>query len=487
MDKSKTSNLSSQIGSGLIWNFMERGGAQTITLVVQLILARLLTAEDYGILGILNVFISLSSTFVNNGLGNAVIQKKNSDEKDFNTVFHFQLWCSILFVGVLFLIAPGVESYYLISDLALYLRIMSMSLLLDAMYTMQMVKLKVTMQFKKRFWANTAGVVVQSVVGIALAWKGYGVWSLIVSQISHKLVLMLVLMFTVRWFPKLQFSFVRLKQLFGYSWKLFVGWMIGSLHQDIYVFVIGKFFSVETLGYYNRGSNLPQTITRILNETTSNVMFPALAKVQDDAEAFKLNMRRMMSLLCFLIWPVTAGLAAISESFVMLVLTEKWAASIPMMQLFAVAYGFNVISTTNMQAFNAIGRSDVFMKLEIIKRTLSIGLLLIAAFWLRNIYAVIGVIVLMGLFSVCYNAIVNNKMLGYSYREQVSDMIPPAVLAAVMYAVTYSLNYLPVGYLFKLILQIATGIGVYFALARIFRIAAMENAWRMAKTFVKRR
>lgn len=480
-------SLNKQIGSGLVWNFLERGGMQIINFLVQLVLARLLTPEDYGILAILSVFISLSSTFVNNGLSNAVIQKKNSDSKDFNTVFYFQLAVSAFFVALLFLLAPWVSRYYENPDLTLYLRVMSLTLLIDALYAMQMAKLKITMQFKKRFFANVAGIFVQAAVGIGMALAGCGIWSLIASQLAQKLVLMLMLTALIRWFPRAEFSFARLGQLFGYSWKLFVGWLIGTIHQDIYAFIIGKYFSTATLGYYNRASNLPQTVTKTVNETVSNVMFPALSKLQDDAEAFKKNTRRMMSLTCFLIWPITAGIAAVSESFVMVILTEKWAASIPMMQLFALAYGFNVISTANMQPFNALGRSDIFMKLEMVKRSVSVALLLVAAIWIGNIFAVIGVIAIMGLFSVCYNAVVNCRLLGYTLREQLTDMAPPFVLSAVMFVAVYAISFLPLSYTAMLILQILLGVTLYFGLAAAFRLPAMKAAVDLIKSFLKRR
>ena len=303
----------------------------------------------------------------------------------------------------------------------------------------------------------------------------------------QKVVLLLVLVILVRWFPRIEFSFARLKRLFGYSWKLFVGWLIGTVHQDVYAFIIGKYFSTGILGYYNRASNLPQTITKTVNESVSNVMFPALSKLQDDRNEFKQNTRRMMSLLCFFIWPVTLGIAAISKSFVMVVLTEKWAASIPMMQLFSLAYGFNVISTANMQPYNAIGRSDIFMKLEMVKRTVSIVLLLFAAIWIGNIYAVIGAITVMGFFSVCFNTVINSKLLNYDFKEQVSDMLPPFVISLVMFAVVFSLSLLNIPYTVMLIVQILLGVVVYFGLAILFRVPSMVFAVEVVKKYIKRR
>lgn len=478
-------NLNSQIKTGLVWNFLERGGLQIVTFVVQLILARLLTPEDYGILAIVSIFISFSSTFVNNGLANAVVQKKNSDSKDFNTVFYFQLSVAVVFVFILWVVAPWIAIYYDNSNLTVYLRVMSLTLLIDAFYSMQVVKLKINMQFKKAFFANVSGIFAQAIVGVSMAMAGCGVWSLIVSQLVQKGVLLLVLIALVRWLPRLEFSFARLKKLFGYSWKLFVGWIIGTVHQDIYAFIIGTYFPTETLGHYNRASSLPQTITKTVNESVSNVMFPALSKLQDERDLFKQNTRQMMALLCFLIWPIVAGIAAVSESFVMVILTDKWAPSIPMMQLFSLTYGFNVISTANMQPYNAIGRSDIFMKLEIVKRSISIALLLIATIWIGNIYAVIGAITIMGLFSVCCNIVLNCKLLDYNLKEQICDMCPPFIISIMMFIMVYAMNLLDISYQVKLIVQIFAGIVIYFGLSVLFRLPAMRMAINFLKSFFK--
>lgn len=470
MNKSDHSDvLNNQIKKGLFWSFLERGGTQIVNFVVQLVLARLLCPDDYGLLAILNVFITFSGTFVNNGLGNAVIQKKNSDETDMCTVFYVQLFIAILFVAVLFFIAPFVALYYENPDLSLCLRVMSVGLIIDALYAMQFVKLKISMQFNKLFIANACGIVAQSVVGISMASMDFGVWSLIISQLTQKTVIFIVTLISIHWFPKLKFSFSRLKQLFGFSWKLFVGWIIGTIHQDIYSLVVGKFYSTETLGYYNRGSNLPSTVTKMVTETVSNVMFPALSKIQSDAEGFKNATRKMMVMTAFIIWPVIAGIAAISENFVMVVLTDKWATSIPMMQIFAIAYGFNMISSTNMQAFNAIGRSDVFLKLEVIKRSVSIALLFVACLFF-NIYVVIAVNALMGLFSVVFNGFMNKKLLNYSFKEQISDIMPPMLVSAVMFLAAICINFIPGSYLVKLVLQIVVGVSVYFIISFIFKV-----------------
>ena len=468
MEKSKRT-LNRKVASGMLWSILERGGIQGINFLVQLVLARLLCPDDYGILAILNVFISLSSTFVNNGLGSALIQKKDSDELDFNSVFYVQLGLALFFVVVLFFAAPLVSSWYDNNFLTVYLRVLSLGLIVDALYSTQNTVLVRSMQFRKLFFANVLGVLVQGVSGIASAYNGMGVWSLIVSQLLQKTMVLLVLVATVRWKPRWMFSWKRIKKLFRYSWKLSIGWIIGTIHQDIYALVIGKFFNIATLGYYNRGQSLPQTITKTVSDVASRVMFPALASIQDDGRTYLIYVKKMMMVMSFVIWPVCAGLAAVSRSLILLLLTEKWAPCIPMMQLFMISYGFNVMSTTNMQAFNAKGRSDIFLKMEIIKRSLSIILLISSCMVFRNIYAAIIVLDIMGLFSFCYNVFMNIRLLGYKLREQMVDILPSMLISLAMFFATWQLERLGFSDTLTLMVQMSFGVVFYIGMNMMLR------------------
>lgn len=461
-------NLKKQVMSGMVWKFFERGSVQIVNFILQLVLARLLAPEDYGVMTILNVFILFSTTLINNGLGNAIIQKKNADQKDFNTIFYLQLGLAVFLMLVLFFCAPLISSFYNDADLTIYLRVMSIVLILEALSSIQLTALRKELKFKKSFYANVTGVIVHGGVGIVLAYMGFGCWALIISQIAMKTAVFITLLIMVRWRPQKMFSFKRFKSLFKYSWKLTVGWLIGTLHQNLFSLVVGKFYSKEVLGYYNRGQNLPQTVTTTMNETISNVMFPALARVQDDVAKLKNATRKMMALTAFLVFPVMTGIIAVSESFVYLALTAKWAPCIPMMQLFCISFGINIISTTNMQSFNAIGRSDIFLKLEIVKRSLSLALLFVTSF--INIYAVIIGLACMGMFSLIYNTFPNRKLLGYTVKEQIADMGSPLIVSLMMMVVIFPINFLPLSYLVKLILQIVLGIAIYTSLSLAFRL-----------------
>lgn len=482
----KTSTpLKDSIVSGLLWKLLERGGMQLVQFVIQIVLARLLDPKDYGILAIVTVFITFATTLVNNGLCNAIIQKQNSDELDFNTVFYLQFSVAAVCYAVLFFTAPFIADFYENNELLIYIRIMALILFIEACSAMQLTALKKKLEFRKSFFANIAGVVIQGMVGIFLALQSFGIWSLILSQIAMKLTIFIVLLFMVKWHPKRMFSINRFKHLFSYSWKLTVAWMIGTLHQQVYSLVIGKCFSTETLGYYNRGQNIPTTITTIANETISSVMFPALAKVQDDKNELKAYTRLMMKFAAFVVFPLMAGLAAVSENFVYVVLTEKWAQSIHMMQLFCISYGINIISTTNMQAFNAYGRSDIFLKLEVVKRSLSLVLLFIAAQF--DIYLVIIVLAAMGIFSLLYNTIPNRKILEYNVKEQLIDLLPAFIASILMFIVTLCVNFIPLPRSALLLLQVLIGVVTYLGFSLLVnRLNTLKFIKMGVKIIIKR-
>ena len=466
MNIKSDNSLSKKIVSGMIWRLLERGGMQIMQFVIQIVLARLLSPNDYGLLAIITVFISFSTTLINNGLGNAIIQRQDATEVEFNTVFYIQLGIATVCYIAIFLSAPFIAQYYGNDNLIVYLRVMSIILFIEALSSMQLTALRKRMEFKKSFFANVTGVFIQGVSGITFALLGLGIWSLILSQILMKIAILLVLLIMVKWTPRALFSFDSFKGLFSYSWKLTVAWMIGTLHQQIYSLVIGKCFSTEVLGYYNRGQNLPQTMTTTVNETISSVMFTALSKLQDNKQEFKNYTRLMMKLTAFAICPIMAGIAGVSENFVYVILTEKWAPSILMMQLFCISFGINILSTSNMQAFNAIGRSDVFMKLEIVKRGLSLVLLIIAAQF--NIYLVIIVLAAMGVFSLIYNSFPNRKLLGYTIKEQLVDVVPSLVISLIMYGAVIMVNILPAPRIILLVVQVFVGAVVYMTLSFVF-------------------
>ena len=475
----KDKGLASKVISGMKWKAFERLFLQIVNAATPMVLARLLMPEDFGTVAILSVFITIASTFVNNGITNSIIQKKDSDIIDCSTVFYTQLSISVLCYILLFFVAPLISLYYDNADLTPLLRVMSLSLIIGSLGSMQTTTMKKNMDFSKSFIINGVATVVYGVVGIGMAYSGYGVWSLVVAKLANSISLSLIAIIVIRWKPILAFSFKRLKSLFSYSWKLTVGWIVGTIHQDIYTLIIGKYFNTVTLGYYNRAGSFPHIITKTVTEVVDGVMFPALSKIQDDKRKLKEVTRDLISVNAFVLFPVFLGLAAISKNLVLLVLTQKWLPIVPMMQIMCITYSLNSLNNSNMQVFNSMGRSDLFMKFELIKRTLSILLLL---FFARiSIFAVISILLLMAISSNFMNAYQNNKLLGYKFGQMFSDITPSFVMALIMAIVVWFVGYIELNLIVILAVQIVCGVAVYGMLVLIFK----PNAYKLLITIAK--
>lgn len=459
--------LSKKVLSGMKWKSLERLFIQIMNAVTPIVLARILTPEDFGAIAILTVFISLANTFVNNGLCTSIIQKKNSDNLDCSTVFYTQFLIAVVCYVIIFASAPLVGKFYKNMSLVPMIRVMSVSVIIGSFTSMQTTVLKKNMQFGKSFISHILATIMYGAVGIILAYNGFGCWSLVWANIANTTILALSSTLVVRWWPDWAFSFKRLKSLFSYSWKLTVGWLIGTIHQDLYTLVIGKKFSSATLGYYNRAGSFPQIINKTVTEVVDGVMFPALSKIQDDPQRLKTTGRTLISTNAYVLFAVFFGLSAVSENLIIVLLTAKWLPAVPMMRIVCITYALNAINNSNMHIFTSMGRSDIFMKFEMIKRTISILLLIIMSF--INIYAVIIVLLLMAVLSNCMNAYQNSKLLNYSYREFAADMLPSFIMSLIMAVIVYfigKLNLLPI---ITLIIQIAGGVGVYLVLSFIIK------------------
>lgn len=455
--------LGEKVVNGMKWKALERIILQVVNAVTPMVLARILMPEDFGTIAILTVFISIANTFVNNGLGTSVIQKKDSDEIDFSTVFYTQVFIAVICYVVLFAASPLIGKFYNDNSLVLMLRVMSLSIVIGSLGSMQITIMKKNMEFNKSFLINGSATIIYGVVGIGMAYSGFGCWSLVWANLANITTLWISSILVVKWKPKLKFSFFRLKSLFSYSWKLMVGWLIGTLHQDFYTIVIGKRFSSATLGYYNRAGSFPQIITKTVTEVVDGVMFPALSQIHDEKEKLKSMTRTLLSMNSYILFPIFFGLAAVSKNLVILVLTEKWLPCVPMMQIVCVTYALNSINNSNMQVFNSMGHSDIFMKFELIKRSTSIVLLFLMSY--ISIYAVIAVLLFMAILSNFMNAYQNKKLLGYTYSLFFSDIVPSFIIAAIMAIITWLIGLIKLPLITSLLLQIICGMIVYLALS----------------------
>jgi len=431
--------MQEKIAKGLFWRSLEGLGVQGMQFFIQLFLARILMPEDFGVIAILNIFINLANTFVQNGLGAAILQKKNPEQVDYCTVFYVECGIAVLMYIIIFVTAPLIATFYDNEYITTYLRIFSLTIIFCALGSMQTTVLRRRLDFKSSFIANFVGIICQGFCGIGAALCGWGIWSIIISQIIYRIVTSFLLFIFARWIPALMFSFRHLVTLFSFSWKLFVGWLIGTLYNDLFALIIGKQYSERILGYYAKGQNLPYTLNRVIIQVTSAVMFPAIAKDQDDLSKVKNQTRNMITMSVALVFPMMSLLAVTSPSLIPVVLTDKWLGAVPIVQIFCIPAALNVVSNANMQTFNALGRSDVFLRLETIKRSLTI--LLVLVFSTIDFYLMLISIAFMSVVDLILNGYFNNKLIKYSIKEQLTDIIPGLCLAVGFFVVLSSFNY----------------------------------------------
>lgn len=453
---------------GMIWKFAERIGSQLVQTVVSIILARILMPEDYGIISLVTIFITICNVFISSGFGNALIQKKYADEVDFSSVFYASLAISAVLYIILFFGSPLIASFYENEQITLILRVMGLRLPIAAVYSVQQAYTSRKMQYRKFFIATLIGTIVSGAVGIGMAYGGMGVWALVAQNMVNVGVNMIVLFFVVEWKPKLLFSFQKLKGLLSYGWKLLVSGLLETGYNELRSLIIGKKYSTTDLAFYDQGKKYPSLIADNINSSMNSVLLSAMSKRQDDREKVKSATRRSIRLSAYLLMPCMIGLACVAEQFVRVLLTDKWLPAVPFIQIMCIVYMFYPIHTANLTAIQAVGRSDLFLILEIIKKVVGITGLLISmwfgVFWIAFTMMITTVI------NSFVNAFPNKKLLNYSYWEQIKDILPGAGLSILMGIPVYLMNYLPIHSAIILCLQIVVGIALYIILSILFKI-----------------
>ena len=471
--------------SGLMWRFLERFGAQGVTFVVSIILARLLEPSVYGVVAIVTVVTAILNVFVDSGLGNALIQKKDADDLDFSTVFFFNLaMCTALYLLV-FAAAPLIARFYRMPELTALIRVMSLTLIISGVKNVQQAYVSRNLLFKRFFFATLGGTLGAAVLGIWMAYRGMGVWALVAQGLFNAATDTLILWLTVGWRPKRMFSWVRFRGLFSFGWKLLVSQLIETLYNNLRQLIIGKLYTAESLAFYNRGYMLPNVFVGNVNSSIDSVLLPVMSGVQDDVESVKAMTRRSVKLSSYVMWPLLLGLAACSRPLVTVLLTEKWLPCVPYVIIFCVSYAFLPMQTANLNAIKALGRSDIILRLETVKKLIGFAILL-ATMWFGPL-----IMAASNLFFSVVNQIINawpnRKLLGYSFRQQAADVLPSALLSAVMFLAVWCLQYLGLSPLITLLVQIPAGVAVYVLGSALFRIESFGYLLGLVREFLARR
>ncbi len=469
----------------MLWRFMERIGAQAVAFVVEIILARLIVPEAFGIIALVTVFINILQVFVDSGMGNALIQKKNADDLDFSSVFYFNMAMCLVLYGLMFIAAPFIADFYNMPDLTPIVRVLSLMLVVSGVRNIQQAYVSRHLMFKRFFYATLGGTVLAAVIGIGMAYKGFGVWAVVAQQLCRATSAAVILWLTVKWRPKLMFSFYRLKGLFSYGWKLLVSGLIDSAYNNLRKLIIGKIYTASDLSFYDRASYFPRFIVGNINTSIDSVLLPTMSAEQDDKSRVRAMTRRAIKTSTYLMMPCMVGLAVCAEPVVRLILTEKWLPCVPFLRIFSFTYAFYPIHTANLNAIKALGRSDLFLKLEIIKKIVGLTAIL-STMWISVLAMAYSALVTSILFQII-NSWPNRKLLDYKYGDQFKDMLPQILLSLGIGAVVYCVTFLGLNDILTLLIQIPLGGALYIAGSKLFKIDSFEYLFSIIKGFRHRR
>lgn len=462
--------------TGFIWRMGEGVIAQGMTFIVGMFLARLLEPKEFGIVALSSIFISIISVFANCGLGQALIQKKNTDSLDTDSVFYGGLGLAVILYIVVFLCAPFVAQIFHQPQITSLMRVSSLTLFLSSYNSVQTAEISRNLDFKKFFYVGIISSFMSGAVGLSMAYYGFGVWALIGQSMTYSVTRTIAMNRIIRWMPRLQFSWSRLKPLLKYGLNLMAAGVIGMIFNQMRGFLIGLKYKPEDLSFYYRGESMPSILCGNISGTIDQIMLPALSKLQDTPGQVKTGIRRAMMLSSYILMPMMFGLAATAENIIPILFSEKWMPSVPFLQVIAIGYCFSILSSTNLMAVNAMGRSDITLKLEYIKKPIYLCLLLLGVYF--GPLAIAAAVAINSICAMSFNAWPNKKLIDYSLREQWTDLWPQFVLSIVMGVLVWLFGRLNVNIYLLFCIQLALGIFIYVGASKLFHLEGYHYAIR---------
>jgi len=452
--------------SGIGWSAIERFSVQGINFIVQVIIARLLVPDDYGAIGMLAIFLQIAQVFIDSGFANALIQRQNCTNKDYCTVFYYNLILSTGIYCLFFLISPLVARFYDMDILTKVMRVISFTLVLNAIPIVHKTILVKRVDFKKQSFASLFSAIISGTLGIYLAFKGYGVWALCFQQISNSILQLIVYWIIVDWRPTILFSKESFNSLFSFGSKLLASSLINTIYRNLYSLVIGKAYSATDLGFYSRADQFAQFPSSNMANIITRVAFPILSRIQDDDIVLKDTYRKMIKYSSFLIFPLMFGLIAVSRPMIIVLLTDKWVPAVTLLQILCLDLMLDHITSLNLNLLYVKGRSDLALKLEIFKKTIA-AIILFASIpfgieimcWGRVVYSVIATFL---------NTIYTKRLIGLSLWQQCMDFGPYVLNGALMCIILLLVNHFIDSLLVQLLLDIPVGMAIYLLLSMSF-------------------
>ncbi len=469
----------------LMWRFFEKCGAQLVSFIVSIILARKLGPDAYGTVALVTVFTTILTVFIDSGLGVSLVQKKDADNLDFSSVFYFNIViCTTLYL-IMFFCAPLIANFYEKPELTAIIRVLCLTLVISGVRNIQQSYISKNLLFKKFFAVTISATIISGIVGVVIVYQNFGVWALVAQTLMNQLVGTIILWITVEWRPVFKFSFSRLKGLFSYGWKLLVSGLLDTIYKEVRQLIIGKKYTSTDLGFYNKGQQFPNLIILNINASIDSVLLPTIARVQDNKEDVKRMTRRAIKTSSFILWPTMVGLAVCATPLVKILLTDTWIQCVPYLQIFCFTSAFYPIHTANLNAIKAMGRSDMFLKLEIIKKTIGVIAILVSMWY--GVFWIAFSLLFTTVISSFVNAYPNKKLMNYSYFEQVKDMLPAMILSVIMGAIVYLVQFIELSSILTLVIQVPLGVVIYLGIAYLLKFESLIYVFNTIKSVLKRR
>lgn len=477
-------NENSNIATGIVWKFAERLFSQGVSFIVSVILARLLAPEDYGVVAIVMVFIEIANVFVISGLNTALIQKKNINETEISTIFYCGIILSVVIYIVMFFAAPLVASAYNNPLIISVIRVFALRIPISSIQQVPAALLSRNLDFKKFFFSTTVGIVVSAVIGIVMALKGFGVWSLVAQSLIAAFLDAIILFVVCKWTPKNKFSLKEATPLISYGWKIMAADLIGTIFNNLNSMVIGLRYNSADLAYYTKGKTLPQMFRNNIYTTLISVLFPAMSRVGDDVKQVKVVARRSVKMLAYIIFPMMVGMMCVAEDLVIVLYTKKWLLMVPFISIICIECIISIIPTIVLQTLKATGYSGIVLKMEFIKKPVFLLSILVAMNF--GVKAVAWTLPINAIIELVLNSMFSVKKTGYKIIEQLKDILNPLMLSVGMAVFIYLIDIINVNVFLSLVLKVVTGMVVYILLSVVFKIDEFKLLVGFAKSKIKR-
>lgn len=472
--------LRQQTKTGILWSAIQRFSTQGIQFLTTLIMARILTPAEYGTIGMLSIFLAVSSVFVDSGFVNALTRKQNHTHEDICTVFFFNISISCVFYALLFFSAPYISDFYNMPELLFILRVLGLTLIINSFAAVQATLLTIQIDFKNQTKISIIALLLSATIGITCAYKGFSYWALVIQNIVSCLISTILYWYFSKWRPTLTFSIKSFKEMFNFGSKLLLSSLIDSIYNNIYSLVIGKCFSASTLGNYSRADSYANFPSNSLTGVIQRVTYPVLCKMQEDGDDLAQTYRKFLRISAFFIFPLMMALSALSYPFIILLIGEQWSISASMLQILCFSLMWYPIHVINLNLLFVKGRSDLSLRLEIIKKVLGISILAIAI--PMGIMALCYSRIVMSILALIINTYYTGKLINLGFLKQIKDLMPTTTISISMFALIIALNSLNPNLYAQTAIGITIGGSYYVLMSYLFN----KREWDTAISLIKK-